>query len=198
MKYIYQKNYVDVPYITGTELEGEKREKGLTTTVADVGCGLISAVIVADRLLINCNFDVHDAVRISYEAKANGKAGTNYTLFAPAFAKELGLIYKGTSDPNELLHCLRTGGAAGANVCGDRDGYTGVFSKGGHLIAVINEDPDGRIATLDPSYKDGKFDRDGRRGKVEVKNGVISICDLSVLIKETENRSPSFHLFWRA
>ena len=81
---------------------------------------------------------------------------------------------------------------------GDREGYVGVFTHGGHYVTLINEEPDGRIAVLDPSYKAGKYDEEGCRGKVEMKGEFIALCDQSVLAKDTENRDPGFYLFWRA
>lgn len=84
-----QKEYSDSPYITRQFCDKEEdREKGKTTTISSSRCGLCSAVMVADRLLPNCNLGPEDAVRISDACKANQKIGTAYTLFAPAFAQE--------------------------------------------------------------------------------------------------------------
>jgi len=198
MYYINQLDYPEWLYVTRTKLEGIEQEKGKTTTVKSSGCGLCSAIMVADRLLVNHDFDLRTALRLSYESQANEEKGTDLKRLAPAFAERLNLRYVPSSDLEDLRHCLRTGGAAIANVGGDREGYTGVFSHGGHYIAVINEEPDGRFAILDPSYKENKFEEDGRKGKVEIKNGVIALCEPEVLAKDTENRAPSYYLFWRA
>ena len=58
MKYVCQLEYPDLLYVTRTSLEGEAREKGKTTTIRSSGCGLCSAVMVADRLLPNCQFSL--------------------------------------------------------------------------------------------------------------------------------------------
>ena len=68
----------------------------------------------------------------------------------------LGLKLERTNDPERLRECLRTGGAAVVHVGGDYEGHVGVFSHGGHYVAAIAEEADGRIAILDPSYKLGK------------------------------------------
>ena len=136
-------------------------------------------------------------MRISYGCKANQKIGTAYTLFAPTFAQECGLDFEMTNDPERLRYCLRTGGAAVLHIKGDREGYTGVFSTAGHYVAAISEERDGRIAILDPSYKEGKFDKEGRRGLVEMKNGVVALCDMKVIIEDTAPAQYSFYLFWR-
>lgn len=197
MKYVNQKKYPHIPYITRTRLEGQDWEKGQKTTISSSGCGLCSAIMVADRLLPNCEFDLDAALRISYETEANHAGGTDYRRFAPAFAEKLGLTMERTNDPERLLYCLRTGGASFTVTTGDRENYIGVFSHGKHCIALIGEEPDGRIAVLDPSYLEGKYEEEGRKGKVEVKNGCIALCSLQVLLEETKDRDPAFYLFWR-
>ncbi len=199
MKYINQFDYPHYSYMTCTDLDDAKRKEwGKTTSIRTSGCGLCSAVMVADRLLPNCTFELKDALRIAYDTKANHKIGTDYKRFAPEFAERLGLTYEATSDPLRLRECLRTGGAAVINVSGDREDHIGVFSHGGHYIAAIGEEPDGRIAILDPSYKPGKYEEEGRKGLVEMKNEVIALCDPELLAVDAKERTPSFYLFWRA
>lgn len=48
-----------------------------------------------------------------------------------------------------------------------------------------------------PSYKPGKCEEEGRRGLVEVKNDVMAVCDMQVLMDDTERRINRFYLFWR-
>ena len=143
------------------------------------------------------DFSLNDAIQLSYDVKANYLRGTSYKRYAPAFAERLGLRVELTNDQEALRHCLRTGGAAVLNIGGDYEGYVGVFSHGGHYVAAISEEPDGRIAILDPSYKVGKYEEDGRKGKVEVKNKVLCICDMQVLVEDTTRRDPGMYLFWR-
>lgn len=198
MKYINQYDYPHWLYVNRTELEDEvEREAGKTKTVATSGCGLCAAVMVADRLLPNSEFTLKDALDLSYATNANHRKGTDYTRFAPAFAEKLGFKLEMTDNAELVRGCLRTGGAVVVHSGGDREGYVGVFTHGGHYVTLINEEPDGRIAVLDPSYKVGKYEEEGRKGKVEMKNGYIGLCDLSVLAKDAENRSPGFYLFWR-
>lgn len=197
MKYINQYDYPHWLYVNRTEMDEEQREAGKTKTVATSGCGLCAAVMVADRLLTNITFDLKDALMLSYETKANHKVGTDYEIFAPAFAEKLGLKLEMTNDAERVRYCLRTGGAVVVHSGGDREGYIGVFTHGGHYVTAIGEEPDGRIAVLDPSYKVGKYEEEGRKGKVEMKDGVIALCELSVLAKDAENRDPGFYLFWR-
>lgn len=197
MKYINQLEYPRWPYINRTNMDEAEREAGKTKTIATSGCGLCAAVMVADRLLTNITFDLQDALQLSYDTKANHKAGTDYKIFAPAFAEKLNLKLEMTNDAERVRYCLRTGGAVVVHSGGDREGYIGVFTHGGHYVTLISEEEDGRIAVLDPSYKVGKYEEEGRKGKVEMKDGFIALCDLSVLAKDAENRDPGFYLFWR-
>lgn len=197
MKYVNQKEYPDWLYVTRVDMEGEDKERGRTSTISSSGCGLCSAVMVADRLIPGCEFGLKDAIKMSYDTNANHRKGTDYKRFAPVFAEEYGLEVEMTNDPERLRYCLRTGGAAVLHVKGDRDGYVGVFSHGGHYAVAISEERDGRIAVLDPSYTKGKYEEEGRKGLVEMKNDVIAICDMQVIIDDTAPAEISFYLFWR-
>ena len=197
MKYINQLEFPDIPYITRYELEGEDREKGKSTTVSSSGCGLCSAIMVLDRLVPEYTFDIEDAVKFSCDCEANHRRGTNYKRFAPKFAEKFGLELEMSNDAERLRYCLRTGGAAVIHIKGDREGHVGVFSHGGHYSAAISEERDGRIAILDPSYTEGKYEEEGRKGLVELKNGIIALCDMQVIIDDTQPADPSFYLFWR-
>ena len=65
-------------------------------------------------------------------------------------------------------------------------------------MAVIGEDPDGRLAILDPSYYAGKYEEEeGRGGKVALTQGVITLCPGEVLAKECERKAVPYYLFWR-
>ena len=197
MKYVNQTEYPYWLYTTRLDLDGEDREKGKTTTISSSGCGLCSAVMVADRLVPNCKFDLKDAQRISYDNSCNRRLGTTYTIFAPIFAEEMGLEVEMTSDPERLRYCLRTGGVAVLHSKGNREGYTGVFSAVGHYVVAINEERDGRIAVLDPAYTVGKYEEEGRKGQVEMTQDVIALCDMETIVRDTEPAEPSFYLFWR-
>ena len=197
MKFINQRDYPHYPYVTRIDLEGEELEYGKTTTVSNSGCGLCCAVMLVDRLLPDFKFELNDAIRLSYECGSNHLRGTDYRIFADVFAKKAGLELEKSKDPARLEYCLATGGAAIINVKGDRDGRVGVFSHEGHFILAINKERDGRIAILDPNYKEGIYEEEGRRGLVEIKNGCIALCDIQVLIDDTEPAETGYYLFWR-
>lgn len=197
MKYISQLDFSDILYVTRFALEGEEKEKGKTTTVRSSGCGLCGAIMVADRLVPNSTFGLKEALQLSYDCKANHTKGTDYKIFAPKFAEKCGLELEMSNDPERLKYCLRTGGSAVLHIKGDREGHIGVFSHIGHYVVAISEQRDGRIAILDPSYKKGKFDEEGRKGLVEMKDDVIALCDIQVIVDDTESHDPAFYLFWK-
>ena len=196
MKYVNQLQYPHLLYVTRTNPEVEGHEWGKTTTVKQVGCGMCSAVMVADRLLPNCNFELEDAISLSYEVGANHRRGTDYALFGPAFAEKLGLRHEVSDNIEDLRKCLRTGGAAVVLVVAHEPGK-GLFTNGGHFIAVVSEEADGRFVILDPSLKEGKFDEEHRRGKVEIKNDVLILCDGDTLDAEIGKHRLGYFLFWR-
>ena len=197
MKYINQLDYPDRLYRTRFKLEGEESEKGKFTTVRSSGCGLCASIMVADHLLPNSTFDLQAALRLAYDTESNHGIGTDYKIYAPAFAEKLGLTLEVTDDPERLRFCLQTGGAAVILSRGDREGYIGVFTHNSHYVTAIGVERDGRIIVLDPAYKPGKFDEEGRIGKVEMKNEVFALCDIEVLAEDADHRANSFYLFWR-
>ena len=197
MRYINQLEYPHIPYITRTTLQGEAYEKGQKTTVRTSGCGLCSAIMALDILRPEVEFTVEQAVELSYSVNANATVGTSYNYFAPAFANRFGLKVQASMQVEDLQNCLRTGGVAVVLVRGDRDGQVGLFTNGGHYMTVIGEEPDGRFAILDPSYKEGKFDGPGRKGKVEMKDGFIALCAPQVLEEEAKPNRFHYFLFWR-
>ena len=193
MLYISQLSYPETPYITMTDTPEE--EYGKTTTVKSSGCGLCAAVMVADRLLISPRFDIKDAVALSYESGASRSRGTDYALFAPAFAKKLGLKYEKTSSILKLEECLKYGGCAVAHIRAHKDGSKPYFSDYGHYVTVISVDKDGYFAVLDPSLRPGKYDTPERRLKVCVKDG-ICYCKKDVLFADTEWSTKEDRGFW--
>ena len=199
MKYISQLDYPDWLFVTRTgKPEGPERDKGKYTTVSRSGCGLCSSIMVADRLLPECSFGLKEAIRIAYDSHANHSVGLDYSIYAPAFAEKLGFDLEMASDPERLRYCLRTGGAVVANSGGDKEGHIGVFTHGGHYVVAFAEEADGRIAILDPSYRPGKFDEEGRRGLVEMKHDFIALCSIETLAADCSNRDPAYFLFHRA
>lgn len=199
MKFINQRDYPHWLYPTRVDMEGEAKETGKVTTVASSACGICCAVMVAHRLIPDCDFDLSQGLDLAYEAKANHNVGTDYRRYVPAFAEKMNLHYRFSDAMEDVLRCVRTGGAAIALVGGDRDGQVGLFTHKAHYIVVLNEEPDGRMAILDPSLFDGKFEEEGRQGKVEMKCGKLVLCSKEILDEEAkaQQKGTPYYLFWR-
>lgn len=196
MKYINQLEYPDLLYVTRTTMDGKDLEFGKTSTVKTSGCGLCAALIAADRLLVNYEFTLTDAIQLSYDTKANERVGTDYKRFAPAFAEKLGLRFEYSNNLEDVRNCLRTGGAVVVLADGNREGHVGLFTKTGHYITIVSEEPDGRFAILDPSFTPSKYEEEGRKGRVEIKYDMIILCDGETLAGECLRENP-YSLFWR-
>ena len=191
MKYICQRDYPHWIYVTRTDLEGEEFEKGKATTVSACGCGMCAAVMVSDQLLPNCDFDLTQAIDLSYSVNANHWRGTDYARFAPVFAEKMGLKYETSYEIADVHRCLRSGGTVVALV------KKGLFASSGHYINVIGYEPDGRFVILDPSLQPGKYDTPERKGRVEIKNGYLVVCREQELVGEANDKFVPFYLFWR-
>ncbi len=220
MKYYNQLDYPYILYKTGAKLDYDyylankeridaskfsgrfKFEPGMAplahdATMAQAGCGLCCAVMVADRLTPDADFSLIDALNLSYECGGNTGIGTEYGPYAPAFAEKMGYEWKGTADLAEVDHWLQTGGVAVAKAGGDRnDGHIGVFTHGWHYILVLWKREDGRYAILDPSQTPTKYDEEGRQGLVEV-DGHVLYAPAEVLAEETKLFDPPYYLFRR-
>ena len=199
MKYINQWDYPHLQYITQTANPDPKwREIGLNNTIAKSGCGLCSSVMIADRLMAGVSFEIEDARQLSYDSGANQWSGTRGVVYFPAFAEKFNLKLEHSADTEDLLRCLRTGGAAAVLVSGDHDDYHGVFSdRWSHYIVAIAEEADGRIAVLDSAFEEGAYEKGDRKGKVEVLSRGFSRVALQVLKEETAATQKPFFLFWR-
>ena len=200
MKYVNQLDYPHLQYITQTaNPDPAWRQIGLENTIAKSGCGLCTSVMIADRLLAdNGKFEIEDARQLSYDCGANQWSGTRGVVYFPAFAEKFNLKLIHSANIEDLLHCLRTGGAAAVLVSGDHDDYHGVYSdRWSHYIVAVAEEEDGRICVLDAAYEEGAYEKGDRKGKVEVLQRGFSRCSLQVIREETAAIEKPFFLFWR-
>ena len=179
MLYINQRKYPDMPY---------------KSNISSAGCGLCCLCMVVENMTMH-SFSLEECRQMVYDLKANMSGGSDLQIMGPAVAEKFGLTYDQTDDINKMLAHVHAGGMAVANSGGDREGYEGVFTHGGHYILVVSAD-ETQACILDPALEPGKFDSPGRKGKVEVHEP-FAYCDFSVLKKDCENRSPAYYLFAR-
>ena len=184
--YLNQTNYPHVAYPTLTDLPEWTRTD---STVRSAGCGLCSASMVVTNLT-GREFSLIDCLELSLAVNANHSPGTDMDRLAPYVAERFGLKLVMTDDPEQLRQSLLRGGMAVANITGDRpeENYVGLFSHGGHYVAVVAIEPDGEhVTVLDPSQLPDKFHEEGREGKV-VGNGFCLHTTLSILAEDCRFR----------
>ena len=108
------------------------------------------------------HLELTDCLELSAKLGANRQRGTSLKILGPAVAEKYGLTYDTTNDVKKLVEHLQRGGMAIANSGGDREGYVGLFTHGGHYITILSTD--GKDACiLDPLIKkESTRKKDGR------------------------------------
>lgn len=191
MLYLNQLDYEHVPYQHNMKHGGPPPGKG---TAAAAACGPCCLCMVVDHLTCG-SLNLLECLELSAKLGANLELGTSLKILGPAVAERFGLTFETTDDAGILAEHLKTGGKAIANSGGDREGHVGLFTHGGHYVEVLSIKGD-RVCILDPSYKEGKYEEEGRQGKAEV-NAPFVYCSLDVLKEDCANRSPAYYLFKR-
>lgn len=191
MLYLNQLDYPALHYEHNLDAGGAPPEH---STVAKAGCGLCCCCMMVENLTTS-KLPLEECLALSQEAGANRGVGTNLKILGPVVAQRYGLKFSVTDELSVLIDHLQCGGMAVANSGGDREGHTGVFTHGGHYIAVISYDGT-NFCILDPSFKEGKFDEEGRQGKVQIHVPFL-YCSAEVLQEDCANRSPAYYLFSR-
>lgn len=191
MLYLNQLDYKDMPYEHNLKHGGAGAER---SNVSSAGCGLCCMCMVVENMTIH-KFPLLDCRDLSHEIHANMSGGTDLRILGPKAASKFGLEYSETDDIDKLCDHLMRGGMAIANAGGDRDGYTGLLSHGGHYVLALSV-RDGMICLLDPSYTDKKYREEGREGRLKEDYPFLYI-PVKALQTECENRSPSYYLFQR-
>ncbi|MBQ3866715.1 MAG: hypothetical protein II776_07415, partial [Clostridia bacterium] len=161
--------------------------------VATSGCGICSLCMIVENLT-DRRLSVEEAIALSYACGANEGVGTTMRLLGPYAAEKLGLIHQATDSLEELLSCLKKGGMAIVHVGGDREGHVGLFSHNGHYVVAAAYDGED-LCILDPAYRPGRYEEEGRRGKAKVDEPFV-YCKPETVLEDTLNRTPHFHLFF--
>lgn len=160
-------------------------------TVKSGGCGVVTMAMALEDL----TGDKHPPEQMAAYAMGKGArvtGGTDLVRLCKAVAGEYGLLYSTASKAADALAALNRGAAVISNVGGDRTGYTGLFSTGGHYIYL--RAADGATVTVwDSGYYKGKFDRTGRRGKVRVALPDL-YTDMADIDRDCAGRNPRYYI----
>ena len=177
-----QLDHPEMPYPSPTSPHG---------TIADNGCGVCAASMLVENML-GLPFSLEESAKLATACGAREGFGTDFFFFAKALAERFPLAVTDTEDAAEAMAFLRAGrGMVVANTYGDREGYTGVFSDGGHYILLIAAQGSD-VAVLDSCYRPGRYDVPGRAGKVRME-GNVAWADASIIRDDCRERP--FFLF---
>ena len=138
------------------------------------------------------SFPPEQAAAFAIECGARVSTGTDMAVLAKALARAFGLTVTQSNDVEELKSRVCGGAIAICNTGGDRSGYKGVFSDGGHYVVVLGLAPDGRLMLADPGFYAGKYDKSYRRA-VEVAGNLL-YAPPDVLDRDAQNRNPRYML----
>ena len=194
MQYINQLLYRHIPYHTNVN-NPDISEKDKIRSVAQSGCGPCCACMVVSSLTCH-TLRIEDCIAISEECGANHSRGTDMKILAPVIAEKYDLEYSNTNDLNEAVAHLQKGGQIIAHVTVPKGKEIGLFTKGGHYIALISTDGKD-FCILDPSYTTTKFDIPERAGLVDTSKAPYLYCDINVVDAETKKNKIKYYLFSR-
>ena len=168
MNFYCQLDYKHVAYPSPTSVNGN---------IADNGCGVCCTSMVVEALC-DIEYPIEVNAKFAKESGAREGFGTNMAILAPAIANKFNLNVQPTLDTNEVKEFLRNKqGLVIANTIGDHDDWIGVFSDGRHYIVLTSLEGD-TVGVLDPMYREGRYDIEGRRGKVRM-DGYTAYSDFS-------------------
>lgn len=191
MKYLNQLQYPHIPYSTDVSHPESDLING---SIKEAGCGLCCLAMMIDRLTTQ-TVSLQELVALSEACQANLCPGTDMERLGPVVAQRYGLEYSAATCIQSAIQCLQCGGSVIANVGGDREGYTGVFSHGGHFVLLLSATQE-TVCVLDPSMTPTKYEQPRRDGLVVLEEPFIW-CNKELLIRETANRMPGYYLFSR-
>lgn len=192
MLFINQNDYENMPYPTDAKNPDSKNM--LEGTIASSGCGICSCCMMVDRLTLK-TLTLEECRQMAIDCGANMDPGTDMEFLAPVVAEKFDLDLKTSSNTGELIECLQNGGCAVLNPGGDREGYHGLFTRGGHYMTAISY-CNGEFLIFDPSWSETKFHTPEREGRVR-EEGCFVYVTPEILIEDTENRRPRYFLFSR-
>lgn len=191
MLYLNQLEHPMVPYLHNAENGGAPEGKN---NAAAAACGPCSLCMVVENMTF-AKLTLTECLRVSCEIGANHHMGTDLSMLGPVIAERYGMTYENTNDMDKVIKCLETGGQVIANSGGDREGYVGLLTHGGHYVVVVSHD-NGEVCILDPSLKEGKYEEEGRKGRARVIYPFV-YTSVEELKMDCSNRDPGFHLFKR-
>lgn len=162
-------------------------------TVRSSGCGVTAMAMVVENLVLGM-LDPAACARIALDCGARVSGGTDLRRLGQTLCGRYPMKMTCTSSWAALTDALDREGIAVVNTGGDRAGYTGVFSTGGHYIVLLARQGQ-QVYIADPGDYAGKYEKSGRRAVQRA--GELLCCDGEVVARDSANRNPPYYLFER-
>lgn len=138
-------------------------------------------------------FSPEDAARLAISVGARVSTGTDMSVLSSVIASDFKLKLLTTNRVDVLTERLYDGAVAIVNVGGDRAGYKGIFSDGGHYIVAAGMYKD-KVIIADSNMYDGKYSFLYRKKVVEVIGNCL-LASPETVDKDASNRSPRYYIF---
>ena len=193
MKHINQRRYSYIPYPQCTDRPNDPY--GKNGTVRSGGCGLCSTCMVVAQLTTE-EFSVRECTELSIATGANHGDGTDMHILGPAVAEKFHLEFSKTNDIDAVVKALHNGGCVVATVTANCAGNKGIFTNGGHYIALMAADEKDEITVLDPSWTSKKYKKWVKEGIVR-EEGSIVYAAADVVHAERNPRWTTYFIFRR-
>lgn len=193
MRHINQRRYANIPY--PQLMDEPDNPYGKKGTVRSGGCGLCCACMVVDQLTTE-EFSVRECTELSMATGANHCDGTDMKILGPAVAEKFHLDFSMTNDIAEVVKALHNGGCVIATVTANSPGNKGIFTNGGHYIALMAADENDEITVLDPSWNSKKYKKWVKEGLVR-EDGTVIYVSPQILHAERNPRWMTYFIFRR-
>ena len=192
MRHFNQRRYAYIPY--PQLMDEPDNPYGKKGTVRSGGCGLCCACMVVDQLTTE-DFSVRECTALSIATGANHGDGTDMKILGPAIGEKFHLDFSMTNDMDEVVASLHNGARVIATVTAHSEGNRGIFTKGGHYIALIGAD-ETEICVMDPSWTSQKYTKWVKEGLVRTK-GTLVYAAPEVIHAERNPRWTTYFIFRR-
>ena len=156
-------------------------------TIKSSGCGVCSAIIALGAVTGSMiSVQTMRDWAVNWGARVPG--GTDMNKLLRLLSGRFPFRVRQTNDRNVLLGHLRAGGAAICNVSGK-----GMFSTGGHFMAVLGE-LGGKLCIADPGLYSGKYSVNARRRANVTVSRELIFASPAVLDADCVGRWPRYWL----
>lgn len=131
-----------------------------------------------------------EVAELSLSRGARVPGGTDMQKLSRALCDKYGLNVRAEN----RIRPLQKWEAAIINVGGDRSGYSGFYSTGGHYIVCAGMAGSGYLM-LDPGWYRGKYAVSRRKGRAAELASGITVASEKLLLSETAARFPPMYVF---